>query len=131
MFNSNGIQTVSGMATKQILANTELQFSIGVIVSDTGIVANSEGKKIIPAGTPIGHATSVLAARSTILVTTNTAETAGVSQGVLLHDIDVTAGNANGSMLVFGFVDIAKLETAAKPVAEAKAALTKITFIGA
>jgi uncharacterized protein (DUF697 family) len=131
MFNQNGITKVSGLATRQILANTELQFSVGVIVSNTGIVANADGRKIIPAGTPIGGATSALATRNTVLGVTNTAETASTAQGVLLHDIDVTKGNTNATMLVFGFVDVTKIETAAKPITEVKTALNKITFIGA
>ena len=32
--------------------------------------------------------------------------------GVLLHDVDVTAGNANATLLIFGFVDLDKLDTA-------------------
>jgi hypothetical protein len=131
MFNQTGITTTKGLATRQILANTELQFSVGVIVANTGVTANADGKKIIPAGTAIGGTTSALASRQTALTVTNTAGTGATSQGLLLHDVDVTAGNANATMLVFGFVDISKIETAAKPVAEVKTALPKITFIGA
>jgi hypothetical protein len=131
MFNQNGITKTSGLATKQILATTDMQFSVGVVVANTSVVANAAGKKIIPAGTAVGGDVSALATRSTVLSVTNTAALGAKSQGILLHDVDVTAGNANATMLVFGFVDLAKLETAAKPVTEAKAVLTKITFIGA
>lgn len=37
-------------------------------------------------------------------------ETAPV--GVLLHDVDVTAGSNNGTLLIFGFVNINRLDTA-------------------
>jgi hypothetical protein len=131
MFNQNGITTVNGLATRQILAITDMQFSIGVVVANTGVVADANGKKIIPAGTPIGGDTSALAVRNTVLAVTNLAADGAKAQGVLLHDVDVTKGNANATMLVFGFVDLTKVATAAKPVAEAKAVLTKITFIGA
>lgn len=29
---------------------------------------------------------------------------------VLLHDVDVTAGNANGTALIFGFVNVNRVE---------------------
>ena len=32
--------------------------------------------------------------------------------GVLLHDVDVTAGDDNGTLLIFGFVNINRLDTA-------------------
>lgn len=40
--------------------------------------------------------------------------TAGVDDkatGVLLHDVDVTAGDNNGTLLIFGFVNINRLDT--------------------
>ena len=32
--------------------------------------------------------------------------------GVLLHDVDVTAGDDNGTLLIFGFVNVNRLDTA-------------------
>ena len=50
---------------------------------------------------------------------------------VLLHDVDVTRGNANGTALIFGFVNINRVDssvaqaiTAAKAVAGASPLLT-------
>ena len=52
--------------------------------------------------------------------------------GILLHDVDVTAGNENGTIVLFGFVDLDKLdaETFKLITAEVKTALSgKVTFL--
>lgn len=44
-------------------------------------------------------------------VTKVTTPDAGITgNAVLLHDVDVTAGNANGTALIFGFVNVNRLE---------------------
>ena len=98
--------------------------SFGAVIANTGISADSDGKKIIKAGTPVA---GDLTARNTAFV--KDLETAPV--GVVLHDVDVTAGNANGAVLVFGFVDIDKLDSAVvtELTSTVKALLPKITFI--
>ena len=73
-------------------------FEIGVQVANTGVTANAEGRKIIPAGTPVGGTTSALETRNTVLTVTNTAATGANAQGVLRHDVDVTDGNANATL---------------------------------
>ena len=93
---------------KTILIAPELAFSTPVIVGNTGIDADEKtGKKIIKAGTAIGGSTSVFGKRDEVLNKTKTAEEA---QGILLHDVDVTAGDNNGTMLVAGYVDTNKIE---------------------
>ena len=111
---------------KDVALNPDNLFEIGVIVDNTGVVANAEGKKIILAGTPVGSATSVLETRNTVLSVTNTAGTGANAQGVLRHDVDVTAGNANATLIVRGEIDSSKCPTI---VAEAKEALTHIIFV--
>lgn len=52
--------------------------------------------------------------------------------GVALHDVDVTAGNANATLLIFGFVNIDRLDTDVKALITpaVKAALSgKVTFL--
>ena len=52
--------------------------------------------------------------------------------GVALHDVDVTAGNANATLLIFGFVNTNRLEADVKAIITpaVKAALNgKVTFI--
>lgn len=113
-------------ADKNILIAPELAFTIGCIVSDTGagVVATDDGRKIIKAGTPVGGATNVLENRQTVL------ETDGTAQGVILHDVDVTEGNNNATLVVAGYVDLLKLEDSVLALVEtAKGNLPKITFM--
>jgi hypothetical protein len=76
-------------------------------VSDAGVVADSNGRKIVKAGTilPKNDATA---------------------KGILYTDVDVTNGPQPGSLIVEAYVLEARLHTA--PSTEAKTALTKITF---
>lgn len=122
---SNLVKTTSYGTEKTILIAPELAFTIPVQVTNTGITADADGKKIIKAGTPIGGSTNVLENRNTVLVVAN----GSTAQGVILHDVDVTAGQENATMVVAGYVDLNKIATANQPVADAKAALTKITFM--
>nr|DAE47471.1 MAG TPA: Head decoration protein [Caudoviricetes sp.] len=119
---------------KDIRLFPEVCVEIPVIVSNTGVVADSEGKKVIKAGTPIGSTINVFENRQTVLNVTNTANATVAAAadgknalGVIMHDTDVTAGNANASMLIAGYVDLEKVGVA--PVADAKTALARILFI--
>ena len=110
-----------------VVLNPDNLFEIGVLVDNTGVVANAEGKKIIPAGTPVGSSTaSPLVVRNTVLSVTNTALAGENSYGVLRHDVDVTNGTANATLVVRGEVDSSKCPVI---VAEAKEALTHIIFV--
>ena len=111
-------------ADKNILIAPELAHTVGCIVGNTGVEANSEGRKIVKAGTPVGGTVDVLIERQTVLTTCNTAENGAKAQGLLLHDVDVTEGNANATLIVAGVVDTAKLDVTI--VDAAKNALTKI-----
>ena len=111
---------------KDVALNPDNLFEIGVQVANTGVTADSEGRKIIKAGTPVGGTTSVLSTRNTVLTVTNSSSTGANAQGVLRHDVDVTAGNANATMIVRGEVDESKCPTIAS---EAKTALVHIIFV--
>lgn len=125
---ANRIKTTKAVNPKQILYATEPQVSIGCIVGNTGVTADASGKKIIKAGTPVGGTTSALETRNTVLTVTNTAEGGKNTQGVLLHDVDVTDGNANGTLLIFGFVNLDRIEPTIDTAA--KTALSgKVTFL--
>lgn len=112
--------------SKDILLAPHLAFTISAIVGNTGVSNNAEGRKVIPAGTPVGGATSVLTTRSTVLQVTNTNSNGANAQGVLLHDVDVTNGNTNAQVVIRGVVDSSKCPTID---ATAKTALTLITFV--
>ena len=100
-----GFKQTVGAAPVQILAVVDPQVSFSCLVSDTGVSAGTDGKKVVKADTPVG---------------------------VLLHDVDVTDGKNNGTCLVFGFVNLERLDetTAALITSKVKTALNgKVTFI--
>lgn len=109
-------------ADKNILIAPELAFSIGCIVGIDGVTENSEGRKIIKAGTPVGSTVNVLENRQTVLTVGD-----ANAQGVVLHDVDVTDGNANATLVVKGTVDLLKLDVQITTAAKEK--LTNITFM--
>lgn len=120
---------------KQIMLADSQMVSFGVIIGNEGVTADSNGKKILKAGTPI---TGDIEARNTAFKkatsTTSGEPSAKTSNavGILLHDVDVTAGNENGTIVLFGFVDLDKLdaETFKLITAEVKTALSgKVTFL--
>lgn len=121
---ANKIKKTSAVSKKQILFMTQPSAAVGVVMSATGAVTVG-GRKIQKAGTPIK---GDLTARSTAF--TKAEESDAV--GVLLHDVDVTDGNENATCLIFGFVDLNKMETdaAALITENVKTALAgKITFL--
>lgn len=105
---ANRIKTTTAVNVNQILFCTDPQVSVGILAANTGISADSEGKKIIKAGTPM---TGSLEARGTAFTKASTTEGVSNAVGVLLHDVDVTAGNENATLLIFGFVDLNKVDT--------------------
>ena len=107
MLNQSGITKTSATAPTQILADVGMQFSVGCSVAQAA-GATVGDKKIAKAGTPLVVDPSNLqpaATKGTI------AASAGTANAVLLHDVDVTAGNANGTALLFGFVNINRMES--------------------
>lgn len=124
MLNQSGITKTSGVNVRQILANVELQYSVGCVVSaSAGVMVGS--KKIVKAGTPLA---GNLDSRETPFIGAST----DPAVGVLLHDVDVTAGNANATLLIFGFVNTNQLEddVKAKITAGVKTNLNaKVTFL--
>lgn len=109
---------------KSILVADSLAFSLGAVIGNTSVTAGADGRKIIKAGTPLtGN-----------ILKRNTAFTVGTSANavaLLLHDLDVTDGNTNGTILISGYVDYDKLDANVQALItnEVVAKLTKITFI--
>lgn len=106
---------------KGILKFPDHYVNLAVTVSDSGVVANPEGKKIVPAGTILGG--GFLASESVEAVKAND----GTAEGVLFNDTDVTYGPAPGAALIHGFIDLDKLPEVPDPLAIA--ALKQITFL--
>lgn len=131
MLNNTGITKVTGAAPVQILFNVQNQMSVSIVVDD-GYSVTRDGKKIVPAGTPMS---GDLTARETAFVQAKDATSAGndgkAATGVLLHDVDVTNGDNNGTLLIWGFVDLNKLDTttAALITATRKSEMKNITFL--
>lgn len=109
---------------KSILVADSLAFSLGAVIGNTSVTAGPDGRKIIKAGTPVAGN----------ILKRNTAFTKGSDAdavAILLHDVDVTEGNANGTILVSGYVDYDKLDTDVQALVTNAliAKLPKITFI--
>ncbi len=101
-------------SNKTILKFADHYVAQSVMVGDTGVVADSEGKKIVKAGTIVA---------GDPVVTTNTS----AAEGVLFYDVDVTYGPAPGAMIIHGFIDLSKLPEA--PSTDAKATLNQVVFM--
>lgn len=132
MLNQTGIKKETYGSTNQILFNVEPQVSVGIVVDDSvQATANSLGKKIVKAGTPLtGDLTNRLAPFTAAKA--GSASEASDAVGVLLHDVDVTTGDANGTLLIFGFVNLDRIDetTQGKLTSYVKTALaSRVTFL--
>lgn len=126
MLNKSGIKKTTYGGPVQILFNVQNQMSVGIRVDDAYSVTR-DGRKIVPAGTPLS---GDLTARTTAFV--KAVDNTAPATGVLLHDVDVTEGDANGTLLIWGFVDLNKVDstTAALITATRKTELAgKVTFL--
>ena len=115
MLNRSGIKSTTGAAPTQILADVDNQFSVGCVVpASMQSTANEGTRKVVKAGTPLKIDLSNLQTAAAA-PTTNPAAASGAAasdmNAVLLHDVDVTDGNANGTALVFGFVNLNRVDT--------------------
>lgn len=106
MLNRSGIIKETAVAPSQILFNVQNQMSVGVIVDETVGTAGEDGKKIVKAGTPLN---GDLTACGTAFVAAK--DTSNPAVGVLLHDVDVTEGDANGTLLIWGFVNLNRMDS--------------------
>lgn len=95
-----------------------------VTISSADLTADSEGKKLLKAGTLLGSAT----ADSTILGTSAKAKPANdaTTEGLLFYDVDATHGDIEASMLYMGTVGLDRIPAA--PSTAALAALKRVTF---
>lgn len=100
------IKKTSYTSTPEFLASAHF-INFTTTVSDVGVVADENGKKIVKAGT-------VLPKNDT------------TAKGILFHDVDVTHGPQPGALMVEGYVLEARLPVA--PETTAKTALKEIKF---
>lgn len=106
MLNREGIRTKKYGVPIQILANVEHQYSVGCRVPDSLAEDVGDGLKFAKAGTPINI--------DLLDTSKNVTSASGTCNAVLLHNVDFTnvktGGAANGTALVFGFVNLNRLE---------------------
>ena len=107
MPNNTGVTTTELGVRNQILADVGNQFAIGCIVDAATVGVTVGNQKIAKAGTPVKMN---LTSTSTPAVLA-TATAGSEMTGVLLHDVDVTAGNSNGTCLIFGFVNLNRIDS--------------------
>lgn len=123
MLNKSGITKTTAVNVNQILLNVEHQVSVGCIVK-------KDATAIVPAGTPIKIDLKNLQTPAEIA----DADTHEMN-AVLLHDVDARDANANGTALIFGFVNLNRLASGVE--AKIDTALTNasasklITFVKA
>lgn len=107
MLNQTGVKKSSYVSTNQILFNTDPFVAVSIIVDGAlGVADPATGRKLVKAGTPLA---GDLTKRETAFVAVNEASASG-AKGILLHDVDVTTGNANGTLLIFGFVNVDRID---------------------
>ncbi len=113
----------------EILKYPDHYVAVPVMVDDDGVLVNTDGKKLVPAGTIVGGKTKpVLSNLDEPVSKKNTQGTdANAAEGVLLNDVEVTFGKAAGAMLIHGFIAIDKLPEA--PAVDAISVLKGIHFI--
>ena len=114
-----------GAPRKHILiANDSYMVTLPGIIKATGVSAGTDGKKIVKAGTPLY---GDIEKRDTGF----TVSGSGDPVAVLFSDVDVTAGDENGTIILAGCVDLLKLEASVKTAltSSVKAALPRIIFV--
>lgn len=128
MLNQSGIKKTTGAAPVQILFNVQNQMSVGIkLAKNFNGAVTENGRKIVKAGTPLS---GDLTARGTTFVAA--ADTTAPAVGILLHDVDVTDADANATLLIWGFVNLSRVDstTASKITANRKTELAgKVWFL--
>lgn len=128
MFNRSGITKTTAVTPNQIDAFPRFTVAVGAVIDDGYYVTRGD-KKIVPAGTPLY---GDLTARTTAFVKETTSTNVSNANGILLHDVDVTGGDANGTVMIGGYVNLDRLDsTTAALITEYVIAALKgdITFI--
>lgn len=113
MLNKHMIIKDSYSNANQILADPGLQFSVGCVIPQS--LGNSK------AGTPIN------------VDLTNLTQAAKKPDGstiqanaVLLHDVDLSHGQTNGTALLFGFVNLSRIDSTTKKLIETNCTSTNM-----
>ena len=113
-----------GVEKHILIANNSYLVSLPVQVTNTGVTADSDGKKILRAGTPLA---GDITKRGTAFTKTND----NTAKAVLLHDVDVTAGANNATIVLAGCVDLLKIDSTTRALitSDVVSALPRIIFV--
>lgn len=123
MLNQSEVTRRQGTTRKTILVDEFNSTALSCMVSNTG-VSEENGRKLIKAGTPVA---GDLQNRQTPFTV---AADGTDAVGVILHDVDVTKGTANSQVVIFGFIDVSKLDDSVVPMVTAAAdKLKMIQFV--
>lgn len=107
MLNQTGVKKMSYGNVRQILFTPQDRIGLSIFV-DASTYVEEGGRKLVKAGTPMS---GDLRKRDVVFTVTGAADT---PVGVLEHDVDVTLGEANGSLVVFGGVNLARYDDTTK-----------------
>lgn len=118
------VTTTYGAPEKHILiANDSYMVTLPAIIKATGVSAGTDGRKVVKAGTPLY---GDIEKRDEGFAISGSGNPVCIS----MHDVDVTAGDENGTIVLAGCVDLLKLDADVKTaVASAKANLPRIIFV--
>ena len=94
-------QSFGGPDKQILIAEDSFKVTLGAVIAATGAV-EVDGKKIIKAGTPVK---GDLKARNTAFT-----KEAEAPNAIVLHDVDVTNGANNGTIVIAGAVDLNRLD---------------------
>lgn len=113
-----------GVEKHILIANNSYMVTLPAQVTNTGVDADSNGRKILRAGTPV---TGNIEKRDTAFTKTN----GNTAKAILLHDVDVTDGASNATIVLAGVVDLLKIDstTATLITSDVKTALPRIIFV--
>lgn len=126
----NKVTKTSYTNDSDFLIAPEEAVAISVIIGSDGVNANSEGRYVIPQGTPlyVANGKSILTDRDEVM--TVSSSNSAVLSGIARHTVDVTNGKVNDALLIEGYVDLYKLDNATVTAVTSVAAnLPKITFL--
>lgn len=96
-----------------ILYNLQEYVGRSITISDEGVTANADGKKIVKAGSIVDKSGEIV--------------NDGTARYVVLQNVDVTNGPRSATGIYMGSVDASKIPV--KPAETAKAALKGIFFM--
>ena len=115
-----------GVEKHILIANNSYMVTLPGIIKNTGVTAGEDGRKIVKAGTPLYGNIEKRDLGFTISGSEGASPVA-----IALHDVDVTAGDENGTIVLAGCVDLLKLESSVQTAltASVKAALPRIIFV--